>query len=162
MTKFNIQFSVDNTIEYTKSFKIHKDVNDVEIKELYMLLLKRLNEKMIEQQFVKPMQTIIRPTNVKIKIDKNTYKISRFRDALKRVFEYIVDNNYVEKHTTLYITKNEILYSNKNFDLRYKRYCYKGYYLNQYFTRTRMLKVINLLIDTFELQKNIKIKNWPK
>jgi hypothetical protein len=164
MRKINIQISLSETIEYSRSFILTPDSNltEEEIVELYKHVLNKVNKKLENKQITKQIQTIVRPYNIVFKIDGVKYRLEHFKDALILIFKYIVDNDLIKQQPQLKFGKNRIIYDTKSFSLQYKHYVYKGYYLDQYFTRQRMIKVINLIIKTFKLENKIKIKNWPK
>ena len=164
MKKINIQISLSETIEYSRSFILTPDSNltEKEIVELYKHVLNKVNKKLENKQITKQIQTIVRPYNIVFKIDGVKYRLEHFKDALILIFKYIVDNDLIKQQPQLKFGKNRIIYDTKPFSLQYKHYVYKDYYLDQYFTRQRMIKIINLIIKTFKLENKIKIKNWPK
>jgi hypothetical protein len=171
MTKFNIQFTVNNNIKYVQSFKDidTSELTPEEISELCQNLFKKIVNRLEEKNSVKKITTIIKPTSIKMFIENKPIKIHKFIDALLEVFKYLVDNNYINnEHNELKHNKKSkhYIFSDHNWlvkdNEKYRVQEYKGYYIFTNLSRWRIYLNASYLIKYFKLNKKIKIYNWPK
>jgi len=170
MTKFNIQFSVDNELEFTKTFKTlnESELSSEEITELCKNLLVKLINKLEEKKVVEKTLTVLKPTNVIFKIDNVEYKLKTFTDAIKYVFEYLIDNDYINDEHDKFMflnMQNKILYCKEedshNYRIR-RKHIYKGFVLEAEHKIITVYANIMLLINYFNIQDKLEVTNWPK
>jgi len=170
MSKFNVQLTVNNKIDYTQTFRdldtselTENEIADV-FKNTFNLLIKKLEEK----NQIKKVQTIIKPNSVKFFIENKEIKIKGFIDVLIETFKYLVDNKYINENKPslkLKESNKNYIYNNYNWftkkDHQWRALEYKGYYLYINLDRWHIHSYTIKLIDYFNVKSKIKIYNYP-